>query len=109
MTPRLGKDIWQGLYDFVLVEAPKRLSEARMMEQIKGRLGVELDTANVTISQPYKHILTHQHIFSRFIVIKVNGSFGVSPGSLKFYSRKKIAALPKPALISRFLDDYNFL
>jgi len=109
MTPRLGKDIWQGLYDFVLVEASKRLGETRIMGEINQALGVDLGTDDVTISPAYKQILTHQHIFSRFIVIEVGGSFGVSNRSLKFYSRKKIAALPKPALISRFLDDYNFL
>jgi A/G-specific adenine glycosylase len=109
MTPRLGKDIWQGLYDFALVESTKRLGEARIMGEVSQQLGVDLGAADVTISQPYKQILTHQHIFSRFIVIEVGAGFGVSNGSLKFYSRKKIAALPKPALISRFLDDYNFL
>jgi hypothetical protein len=27
---------------------------------------------------------------------------------LKLYSKKKIADLPKPVLITRFLDDYNW-
>ena len=109
MNAREGKDIWHGLYDFILVEKPGRLGEARMVTEIGNRLGMDIEASEVTISPPYKHILTHQHIFSRFIVIEAKGNFGVSGRSPKFYSRKKIAALPKPALISRFLDDYKFL
>lgn len=109
MAPRLDKDIWQGLYDFALIETSRPLSENRMLEEIYLRFGVRLSAGDANISQLYKHILTHQRIFSRFIVVEAKVNFGVSEGSLKFYSRKKIAALPKPALISRFLDDYNFL
>ena len=109
MGQRSGKDIWQGLYDFALIEAPRRLGEARIIAEINQRFNTHVQPENVTISRSYKHILTHQRLFSRFIVIDANGSFALSKGSLKFYSPKKIAALPKPALISRFLDDYNFL
>lgn len=109
MRPRTGKDIWNGLYDFVLIEARKRLGETSIMREISKELNCHVSVDDVTISPPYQHILTHQHIFSRFIVLEASPGFGVSEGSLKFYSRKKIAALPKPALISRFLDDYNFI
>jgi A/G-specific adenine glycosylase len=109
MGQRSGKDIWKGLYDFALIEAPRRLGEANIIAEVNRRLTTQLQPENVTISQTYKHILTHQRLFSRFIVFEANASFGLSNGSLKFYSPKKIAALPKPALISRFLGDYNFL
>lgn len=109
MVARSDKDIWQGLYDFPLIETPRPLSENRLREEIHVRFGEQLSVGDANISPPYKHILTHQRIFSRFIVLDAKANFGLSEGSLKFYSRKKIAALPKPALISRFLDDYNFL
>ncbi|MGC3948192.1 MAG: A/G-specific adenine glycosylase [Chryseolinea sp.] len=109
MNQRSEKDIWHGLYDFALIEAPKRLGEANIIAAFNKRFATNIESEDVTISESYKHILTHQHIFSRFIVFDANSSFGVSEGSLKFYSPKKIAALPKPALISRFLDDYNIL
>lgn len=109
MGQRSGKDIWQGLYDFVLIEAPRRLGEVSIVAEINQRFNTQVRPENVTISRSYKHILTHQRLFSRFIVIEADRNFALSKGSLKFYSPKKIAALPKPALISRFLDDYNFL
>ncbi|MEJ1236891.1 A/G-specific adenine glycosylase [Chryseolinea sp. T2] len=109
MGQRSEKDIWQGLYDFALIETPKRLGEANIIAAVNSRFDMNIEPEEVTISQLYKHILTHQRIFSRFIVFDAKSSFGVSEGSLKFYSPKKIAALPKPALISRFLDDYNIL
>jgi A/G-specific adenine glycosylase len=53
----------------------------------------------------YKHILTHQIIHSKFIVVRAGNS--VMDKTLKFYTFEKIADLPKPALISRFLTDYK--
>ena len=109
MGPRAGKDIWQGLYDFALIETPRRLGEANVLAEVNRRINAEVQPGKVTISQPYKHILTHQRIFSRFIVVEAGADFRGPDSSLKFYTPKKIAALPKPALISRFLEDYNFL
>lgn len=109
MKKRIEKDIWHGLSDFYLIEKnrpvnpEKLLSEDKMLKKLSNK-----KKAN-EISGIYKHVLSHQVIFSRFIQLEVSGNPNLNGSGLKFYSRKKIAELPKPVLISRFLADYQLL
>lgn len=109
MKTRNEKDIWRGLSDFYLIEKKrpydpeKLLTEDKMLKRLSGQKKL------FEISGIYKHVLSHQVIFSRFIQLKVSGSPDLNGSGLEFYSRKKIAELPKPVLISRFLSDYQLL
>lgn len=106
---RDGKDIWKGLYDFHLVEKNRPADPLKMWRdnlpfRLPGR-----HTEPTFISPPYKHVLTHQIIHARFIVVDGVQKSLKKNDSLKFYSKKAISALPKPVLISRFLDDAGIL
>lgn len=103
MKKREEKDIWQGLYDFVLVEKAR---STRSEAILQAREIKNAETAFAT--NYYKHLLSHQTIISKFIVLKTTGKFK-APKGFKFYSAKKIAELPKPVLISRFLSDQHLL
>ena len=106
MRKRTDKDIWQGLYDFLLVERRRTAKLDPILEEIPA-LNKQLNKAKVEITKVYRHVLSHQTIDARFIIAPVESLpvFG-EPDEFKFYSRKKIADLPKPVLISRFLDDF---
>lgn len=99
MKNRKDKDIWQGLYDFPVIE------KSRSTKPEKVALEFNLKSKSISISKTYKHVLSHQTLFARFVFVdnpvKLNGS--------KYYSIKKIKSLPKPVLISRFLHDFGFL
>lgn len=108
MKKRKEKDIWQGLYDFALVETnrpvdPEKLfvENASLKKFRKGKLS--------EISKMYKHILSHQLIHSRFIQITLPRNIELNGSGLKLYSLRKVADLPKPVLISKFLSDYGIL
>jgi A/G-specific adenine glycosylase len=109
MKKREQKDIWLGLYDFPLVEDKKALKLDKVLEADLEWLKPALKTdKSVTISETYKHILTHQTIFCRFVVIDQLKTAIKPDKSLRFYSFDEISDLPKPVLISRFLDDHSF-
>jgi A/G-specific adenine glycosylase len=108
MRKREEKDIWLGLFDFHLVEKSKPIKPEKLLqdENLNGWLSSKND---VKISKLYKHVLTHQTIFSRFIIIKnkkrplgIKGNHGV-------YTLKQVNELPKPVLVSRFLSDHYIL
>jgi A/G-specific adenine glycosylase len=108
MKKRDAKDIWNGLFDFYLVETR---SNAKPKDVIKNDkfLRERFCTENLTTSSVYKHVLSHQVIYSRFILMNdASGPIAEEEG-LKYYSLKKINDLPKPVLISRFLKDYDLL
>ena len=106
MKKRESKDIWHGLFDFVLIEKNKPVkTENLMAEKEHQKWFQKID--GMTVSKKYTHILTHQTIHCRFIHIKANPAFDLPDKDMSFYAPHEIAQLPKPALISRFLDEQN--
>jgi A/G-specific adenine glycosylase len=108
MRERGPKDIWQGLYDFYLIETKRPTNVTKLAKS---------DTllADLTVgkpSKPYKHILSHQHLFARFIPIEVESTnrkfINLANCGFNFYAQNQVDELPKPVLVSRYLADINF-
>jgi A/G-specific adenine glycosylase len=107
MKQRREKDIWRGLYDFYLVETNRDVKAEKI---IRSDLFLQkIFTGKAKTSPGYKHILSHQIIKSKFILIEGKKNLKAEEEALQYYSLRKIEQLPKPVLISRFLEDYNFL
>ncbi|TRX58394.1 A/G-specific adenine glycosylase [Fulvivirga sp. M361] len=112
LRQRKKKDIWQGLYDFYLVETKQKVeiddliaTDGLVMELVREKAMMEL-------SEEYVHILSHQRIYTRFLTFRVNESEGyINSSDLKdhqFYDLNDVIDLPKPVLISRYLNDTFF-
>jgi A/G-specific adenine glycosylase len=106
MKKREGKDIWHGLFDFVLIERDKPVKTEKLLADDQYKAWFQ-KIDGITVSKKYKHILTHQTIHCRFIHVKAKSSFSFRDKGLSFYSPPEIADLPKPALISRYLTEQN--
>ena len=98
------------MYDFYLVERSKPVKAETLIRELHASGNWPVNEKTIETSEPYKHVLTHQVIHARFIFIKLGAKRlnGVKK-DMKFYSIKKIADLPKPVLISRFLADRHLL
>ncbi len=107
MKKRESRDIWNGLYDFYLVETSKSTAPEKLIEA--DSFLKKIVSGSIEASSDYKHVLTHQTIISRFLLVDGKGFPDVRESALKYIPVKKINDLPKPALINRFLEDYNFL
>lgn len=110
MKKRTSRDIWTGLYDFYLIEADKNRQFQKVMAAVNANRWVKNIDWQM-ISKPYRHVLTHQIILARFVPVMLTrkNNFKKPEPSLKFYSGKAVHALPKPALISRYLADAGLL
>jgi A/G-specific adenine glycosylase len=107
MKKRQQKDIWHGLYDFYLVETQKSVKTSVLFEADTVLQKIKTLSKSVISQKKYKHVLTHQIIISTFTVLEQR--VPQKNKDYKFYSRKMIAELPKPVLISRFLEDHQLL
>ncbi len=103
MRERKSKDIWQGLFEFILTESEKEKNEEDILQQ------VDIPFDVLDISTTYKHVLSHQIIYARFFHIRMKMSNFVSDKlSGHFYSKDQIQDLPKPVLILKYIDDSLF-
>ncbi len=109
LRPRTEKDIWQGLYDFPLLETSAPLEEEDALRQIYSMLNLPDQTVLASVSQDYTHLLSHQRLKARFYLLELENSFPpFTDPSIRYFTRAKIEELPKPVLISRYLNDYIF-
>jgi A/G-specific adenine glycosylase len=104
LNKRLGKDIWKGLYDFPLIEKEKELSEATLFKSIEFKSQTNNKAAVLYISKMYKHVLSHQIIYAKFIVLKLNQSHKKETITA---NTKTLTKFAYPRLIDIFLKDCN--
>lgn len=104
MKIRQPNDIWEGLYDFFLIEG--KLEVESVLNELKNGLQVS-DFSVSDISNEYKHILSHQRIHATFYHIEIKGSSDPSrlqSAGLHPFSEEEILNLPKPKLIVNYLN-----
>ncbi len=104
LEQRKEKGIWQYLYQFPLIET----SESLLHENFKNNNDVisYINGADYSFSlfneTEIVHKLSHQHLYTKFWVLKVKElpRTGIDITKIKSY--------PVPVLISRFIDRFNF-
>jgi A/G-specific adenine glycosylase len=112
MRKRQDKDIWNGLFEFHLIEEQKQIQSIDQILESDPLLKKLKKAVLEKESGVYKHILTHQTIFARFWILDISKQPHTdklfSGTALRAYSRKQILELPKPVLINNYLQKYIF-
>jgi A/G-specific adenine glycosylase len=104
---RLGKDIWQDLYQFPLVELNKPFSDNKLINHLNG-LPFFNGVNNIKVlklSAIKKHVLSHQVIFARFIHIKIDSNHTIRSSSRIAINKKSLHKYAFPRLITRYLEE----
>lgn len=109
MKERHKGDIWQGLYDFHLEEHNKdvELTDHDIAKNIDA-LPIPVKVLDVNLSPGIKHILTHQIIYANFFTVDLELKEEIDIRSEGFYSVAEIKKLPKPVLVSKYLNEVIF-
>lgn len=101
---RTEKDIWQGLYEFVLTETctfpgREKLIRDKIMAPVLGNVDYEI----LDISKEYLQQLTHQKINARFYRIKIQQPLKLNESYL-LATKEDIRKLPFPKIIASLLE-----
>jgi A/G-specific adenine glycosylase len=69
---RVGNDIWNSLYEFPLIETLELIDFEKLLFTDEWKELIGKGKASImSVSEPVKHILSHQTIYSRFIIIEI--------------------------------------
>ncbi len=100
LRKRTESDIWKGLHDFPLIETKKKISLKKVLSsaELKNIAGKKFVVTSV--SNSFKHVLSHQIIHATFIEIVIRDSKvrGFIP-----VSKKQLSQLAVPRLIEKYL------
>lgn len=104
MRQRKEKDVWQGLYDFFLIEGD--FGEENVLLTASHELGLNNPLID-DISETFIHLLSHQKIHARFYLLSISeedSKIVVQKTGLNSFSTKEMLNLPKPKLIVNYLE-----
>jgi A/G-specific adenine glycosylase len=103
INQRTGKDIWQGLWDFPMIEYEKTTSS------IKKTLAISLSIDSkliVAIDGPFLQLLSHQKIIAHFVEVK-EGTYVPQENQI-WVTRSQLKKLAVPKTIFSFLREKSY-
>jgi len=104
LEKRLGKGIWQNLYQFPLIETEKSNSFNEFKKLLKKNDLVKDATFNLSLynNDDIIHKLSHQHLFTKFWIVNINNL------NVEGIPLETIHDYAVPVLISNFIKSFNF-
>lgn len=105
LNQRLGKDVWNSLFEFYLIEGKK--DEEDMLKAVT-EMGI-MNPVIDEISETFVHILSHQKIhaiFYRVAISKEDAQKLMEKTKLGAYTENEMLNLPKAKLIVNYLQRF---
>jgi A/G-specific adenine glycosylase len=97
---RAPRDIWENLYEFLLIEADRLLTtEELMADPLLKKIKIDSIIDDPIV---YRQQLTHQTIQGRFVKISIKGKY--TPNDYNQVTYKELDKLPFPRFITMFLE-----
>jgi A/G-specific adenine glycosylase len=105
---RSGPGIWQGLYEFPLIESEKEQDEpiSSDINELTGLPAKSIEVVKIYNDEPVIHLLSHRKIMATFIEVKINGPLsGIKfSKTYEIHKIKDLSQLAVPVLIQNFIE-----
>ena len=103
LRQRRNKDIWQGLYEFPLIETPNEVGLHELVNTLYFNKIVPHKKASISLfnTGDIIHKLTHQHLYTKFWIIEIDKKMDESITWLEFEK------YPVPILIQNFVENFK--
>jgi A/G-specific adenine glycosylase len=99
---RTAKDIWQDLYEVLLIEAPKQEDKATLLQHLEKEYGIGPDDYDVvSAAAQTTQKLSHQKIYFSFIHLALHRKKGMQ--NMLWVSEKELQDYPFPKTLLLFL------
>ncbi|WP_423128320.1 A/G-specific adenine glycosylase [Gaoshiqia sp. Z1-71] len=105
LNKRTGNDIWKNLYEFPLIEHDRKTEPAELGPQLNSLFGLQ-QIVVTKITAWKKQVLSHQHIYYRFLYIS-DGDKKIELSAFVKVNKKDIFnfAVPKP--VEKEIENLN--
>jgi A/G-specific adenine glycosylase len=95
-------DIWQGLYDFPLIETASATDDALQTDEWK-RIAAGRKPEIISVSDEFLHVLSHQRLHARFYEVNIGKPLsGKVASEWQLVDEETFHTLAVPVLISRY-------
>ena len=105
LKKRIAGDIWEGLYEFPVIETDADISFDQLVRENKWKkLFAEHEFSVVNISEKIIHQLTHQRIQAQFAQISLHESNNINLPGAVYVNQDDIEKYPFPRLIDKYFE-----
>ena len=102
LSERKGKGIWQGLYQFPLIETTQNISGKELISnEAFISLFPEKSSVSLFNKKEIVHKLSHQHLYTQFWIVKPKTAFEANIDWMD------VENYPVPVLIANFLKEFK--
>lgn len=103
---RTGKDIWRGLYEFLLKESEAEWNDQQLVNFAKDfcKEYFSVNPQKISLSSQFVHKLTHQTIKARFVRVVFDAEPLANPLNSQSVTSFQMKTLPISRLIDRYLS-----
>jgi A/G-specific adenine glycosylase len=109
MKKRAGKDIWKGLFELPLIESPAASEPDELYGSVDWKaIFNQQHVEIIEFSNEYKHLLSHQTIFARFVSLRIEGPLE-GTNSWQQVSFSHVHEFPIPRLVDKYLKQHKIL
>ncbi|MFN8886447.1 MAG: A/G-specific adenine glycosylase [Cyclobacteriaceae bacterium] len=103
MKQRTAKDIWQGLYDFYLIEKKRAVKSTDLLLEEKSTVSAHLPAK---LPPAIKHLRSHQQLFIHLMAVNLKSEKEFLRAArqlgLQIFSKKHVEQIPKPIVIEKY-------
>jgi A/G-specific adenine glycosylase len=106
LTKRKEKDIWQHLFEPILIESAEAIKEPELVEIISGKGWFNPKKATISYALTYRHVLTHQKLICNFYLAEIKGEKPKINEGI-WVAVKDVDKYPTHRLFEKFLLNYK--
>ncbi len=105
LRQRLEKDIWQNLFELPLIETSTEIPEKKLVGSNDWQNLFRKERVKILkISGPVKHVLSHQHLHTRFWEIEISPKWHQKQNNFVFIKDEELMNYALPRLIDSYLQ-----
>lgn len=105
MKKRPEGDVWQGLFDFYLLETGGSVDKSFLKKKLKSFVEASADLSHL---RSIKHLLSHQRLHASFYLCALKKRPGKNLWKQgEFVTLQQAGRLPKPVIVERILSDWK--
>ena len=109
MTQRGAGDVWNGLYEFPMLETAESIAEEQLFEQEFFKAYFEETALLQPVGPIVKQVLSHQNIYARFYMLDDTAKMKNKKSEWNYFLLEKLDSLAKHKLIFSFLEEHKEL
>jgi A/G-specific adenine glycosylase len=110
MQKRITKDIWEGLYEFPLVETTRNIADKKILENEVVQKFIAGRKARIILrSETILHKLSHQDLHVKFFILALDKTPGIKKSPIFDLKIEELENFAIPRVIDRFLQSTGYL